>query len=125
MTTVTQTTTQSLIEDLVAKVREIATARPNNVYCKGRCEYAEGECSDGTTGCLLGQALLALGFTARRLRRLDEMSVSSIHVALSVLLKTDNLPPDKMRWLRRVQDAQDIEVEWGAAVEAADQELPI
>jgi hypothetical protein len=115
-----------VIDNLVAKVRELAAARPDNVY-RGDpgCEYAGGESSDGTTGCLLGQALLALGFTARALRKLDEQSVSSINVALKTLLGTDNLPPNKVRWLRRVQDAQDIEVAWGQAVLAANQEVPL
>jgi hypothetical protein len=117
--------TEHLIDDLVTKVREIAAARPENVYRNGRCEYADGECSDGTIGCILGQALLALGFTKRKLRRLDELPISSIGVVLTSLLKTDALPPNKVSWLRRVQDAQDIEVEWGAAVEAADQVVPL
>jgi hypothetical protein len=126
MTTATQTTrTQSVTNKLVAKVREIATARPNTVYLHRSCEYAEGECSDGTTGCLLGQALLALGYTVRELRRIDELTVSSVDAALKKLLKTDELPINTLRWLRHVQVAQDTEVAWGEAVEAADQEVSL
>lgn len=126
MTAATLTTgTQCVIENLVAKVREIATERPNTVYLHRSCEYSVGECSDGTTGCLLGQALRTLGYTVRDLRRLDELRVSSVDVALKKLLKTYELPLKKLRWLRRVQDAQDIEVAWREAVEAADQEAPL
>jgi hypothetical protein len=120
------TKASNMIDALVTKVRKLGLARPHTVYLSDAgCNYADGNCSDGTTGCLLGQALLELGYSAGQLRRLDEMPISSVAIVLEALLKTDNLPVDKVRWLRRVQDAQDVEVAWGEAVRAADQEVPL
>jgi hypothetical protein len=130
-------TTQLVIENLVAKVRELARKRPNNIYQpvqtepKGyipsfRCTYLGGTCTDGTVGCLVGQALAAIGFTISRLESVDKLPIEE---ALEKLIARDreltSKEYDQINWLNAVQTAQDTGKPWCNAVAIADQEEPL
>ena len=45
------------LDELVAEVRSIASDRGEVTYPDGPCFYDKGECSDGSVGCVFGQAL--------------------------------------------------------------------
>ena len=126
-------TSQSVIEDLVSKVRELAVARPETIYQPSptgqatptiRCSYLAGTCSDGTVGCLLGQALVAVGYTAEQLRAVDLLGIEE---AIEKLLPCELTDEEyrRVRWLESVQNAQDNGHPWGEAIRIADEEEPL
>ena len=127
------TITQSVIGNLFDKVRELAAARPETVYRPWptgqsspmtRCSYLSGACSDGTVGCLLGQALLAIGFTAERLQPVDLLAiVEVIEKLLPIELSKEDR--QRVRWLESVQNAQDNGCPWREAIDIADREEPL
>jgi hypothetical protein len=122
------------IEDLVANVRELAASRPDNIYQPAsaapptapqrKCSYLTGNCHDGTVGCLLGQALLAIGFTAHQLRRIDTLSIEEALASLSEV-DSGHVDGGHVAWLMAVQCGQDEGHTWRRAVELADQEEPL
>jgi hypothetical protein len=125
--------TKPLIDNLVGKVRELASARPDNVYRAGpsgqsspptKCTYLGGTCTDGTVGCLVGQALLAIGYTAEQLQPVDQLGIEeAIEKMLPCELTDDEY--DKVRWLESAQNAQDNGSPWKEAVRIADAEQPL
>ena len=48
------------LDRLVTEIRKIAAERPDTVYESSLCHYNFGLCNDGSTGCLIGQALNAI-----------------------------------------------------------------
>lgn len=107
------------VEELVSKVREIAKSRPNTVYTGTHrgCEYNAGECSDGSIGCLFGQAMKELGVFY-----LDYTNY--IDVILSNRLKIAEPSDPKVMWCRKVQYCQDGGLDWGSSVEKANDYYP-
>jgi hypothetical protein len=129
----TTTINSPLVESLVTLVRELAIARPETVYrpcwseksnSMGRCSYLAGACSDGSVGCLLGQALLALGFTTDHLQPVNHLGIKEALEKLHPCQLTDH-DYDQVRWLETVQSAQDNGQTWQEAVERADEEEPL
>lgn len=107
------------VEELVAKVREIAKSRPDTIYTgteKG-CEYNAGRCSDGSIGCLFGQAMKELG------EHYLEYG-GYIDSVLSGNLKIAKNSDPKVLWCRKVQYCQDNSRSWGSSVEYADTLCP-
>lgn len=126
------TTTLSIVDNLARKVRELAIARPETVYRPSptgqaspatRCSYLGGTCTDGTVGCLVGQAFFAIGFTADQLRPVDHLGIEE---ALENLLPSEFSAEEyrQVRWLESVQNAQDNGHPWHEAIDIADQEEP-
>lgn len=106
------------------KVRELAKRSPNNVYDKdeeyGSCFYSTGKCSDGSMGCIFGQALTVLGVNAAFFDNLDKGASPYIDTVLDTLkIKTT---PKQENWALLVQDSQDGQLSWKEAVECADEE---
>lgn len=103
------------ITELIARVREEANKRPNNVYrpdVKDRddlaCFYNSGVCSDGTIGCIFGQIL----------------SVNSYHGCLSIERVLEGIgmsaSDDQILWCTMVQNHQDRGHTWSECVRYAD-----
>jgi hypothetical protein len=116
----TTTISLSLVGSLVTKVRELATAKPETVYRPawtdeplptGQCSYLGGTCSDGSVGCLVGQALLAMGFMTGQLRPVDQLGIVEALEKLHPCELTEE-ERDKVRWLETVQSAQDNSQPW-------------
>ncbi len=98
------------LDELVAKVREISAKRPEVSY-GGACSYDTGECSDGTVGCLIGQALDAIDWGLY-----PEDSGDTI----SDLLEEEGYEDFRVAWCGMVQGHQDMSFSWGECVEYAD-----
>ncbi len=109
------------VEELVAKVREIAKSRPDTIYygTEQGCEYNAGLCSDGSIGCLFGQAMKELGETYLEYGGFID----------SVLCRRDNLNiakhgDVKVSWCLKVQNNQDSGTDWGTCIKSADALYP-
>jgi hypothetical protein len=128
-------------DELIAAVREFATADPNHVYAKtemdpssydyimsfddiGGCLYSDL----GVEQCIVGRALSACGVMMSTLRSADLDAWGS--VASVVTPKADDpdesrivvegLTEDDVQWLMIVQDSQDKGLPWAEAVYRAD-----
>jgi hypothetical protein len=116
------------LSELVAQVRRLAADRPDNVYqpelvgAGHRCSYLDGRCTDGTLGCLVGQAFRAAGLTADELQPVNRLAICE---ALEHLLRQDIdcLQGAHIAWLMSVQNAQDEGARWREAIEVADREV--
>lgn len=117
-------------KQLVAKVREIATERPNVVYKQGSaregkafppCEYGSGKCSDGSEGRIFGQAFIALGVPSEALD--VGYFTGEIDEVLCYLSINDGNGIDD--WCLDVQQHQDQGSSWAVAVQLADEAHPI
>lgn len=121
--------------DLVKEVIKLAKKYPNNIYPNQfTCEYSSGKCSNGTHGCLIGQALKKLGFDTKRIDKMVETSDDAagegdINSLLDGLLRpyvrtypstsvSLNLKKQKyIRFLTTIQAKQDDHLTWGDALE--------
>lgn len=86
--------------------RRLAEQSPSNEYSYPvpetlKCSYRAGECSDGSIGCIIGQAILAAGL---------DLPVGSLEIGRYL----------NSAWLRQVQLRHDMCMSWGKAVEGAD-----
>lgn len=112
------------IQDLITEVRSIAQKRADVIYTKQddmeTCSYNYGSCSDGTVGCLFGQALQELGFDT------SEVDNENIDTVIERLVekdrdpKTESYPSEQIEWCALVQMNQDHGLSWGVAVYKAD-----
>lgn len=99
---------------LIAQIRELAKKAPNNLYIKpdekyNTCCYDRGTCTDGSIGCIFGQALRALG--------LELKGAATISSVLS-----DNQIPcseSEKHWCATVQRLQDQGKTWSEALRLA------
>lgn len=118
------------IDQVIAKVREIAAARPDFIYIALRwgtdsagpgepngCKYMHGD----QPGCIFGQALTALGVSPGKLREHDRNG----HNIYAVFGSPSVLSPEyaDVAWCSRVQRAQDRGNAWGEAVKYGDDSL--
>lgn len=117
------------VEKIIAKVRELAAASPENKYigfpdyCV--CYYTAGKCSDGTEGCIIGQALVELGllnkcdllvyYLHKGEFHNDTMFVTKLFEKLNIKLSLV-----QKEWLWKVQSFQDRKHSWSSAVNSAD-----
>lgn len=100
------------IEKLVTMVRAIAFARPETYYLEKKCQYAIGKCSDGTVGCLFGQAFKEL--------KVKRNFGANAGISL-VIDKLDVACSRHQReWCSYVQHYQDHRNTWGDAIHMAD-----
>lgn len=106
--------------DIIQAIRELVETSPDNVYQKqfsdNRCFYTQGSCSDGSTGCIIGQALLKLGVDRDELKKHDliECPVTgqpfpAIHV---VNIFIPDLPYNVLSFCNDIQSTQDRENTW-------------
>lgn len=104
-------------KEVEAEIRRLAAESPDNVYRGGEdagCLYTLGTCTNGSKGCIVGQALCRLGFE----EQCKEMDRSGGQNA-DDMLRACNILGD-YRWINTVQGAQDEEMKWGEAVELAE-----
>lgn len=111
---------------LVAKVKELAQASPDNRYSKPMeilsrvectaCSNIRGLCTNGSEGCIIGQALLALGVDRAILADHEHDSVRNLLRATSDLYDKNTV---EMEWLVHVQLNQDGGLAWSYAVQEA------
>lgn len=115
-------------ERLKEVVRSLAATSPDNKYIKrapindSTCSYLEGQCTNGSKGCIFGQAFALLGASETFLEECDKIG-SITFVAKEKQLAIFNgyeLTDDDIRWYRRVQSCQDSGKSWKEAVESAD-----
>lgn len=100
------------VEELIARVRQLAEDEFTNRYHRvggGSCLYDEGTCTNGSVGCIFGQAWPSLtGFRP-----------------IAVFLEKLNATEEQIEWCRSVQEDQDNAQTWGASVENADRLYPL
>ena len=136
------------LEQLEAAVREIAAERPDFVYtkqparqgydCEGsECSYVSAGISvdHQGEGCIVGQALMRIGFDKELLAEIQGGVAQDIRDFLAHpvfqerfegLSQIENLHDPRnhrLRWLSRVQGAQDTGSSWEEAVKEADRAL--
>lgn len=107
------------IEQLIDRVKEIAKHRQDNKYVVGqfaRCYYTKGNCSDGSCGCIFGQALVSLDPNLKTtLVALDNYPTP---IAI-LLLKLGITGSDaQLEWCAQVQRLQDSGDLWGKCIPA-------
>lgn len=123
------------VADVVVKVREIAAAYYHRVYQRPSNEPQITGClyvhHDGgpaetltlTPGCIIGQALHALGVPLEFLTECEGMLVSGVLNRLGVEIYSTQEVRRDTEWLERVQSYQDQGIEWGTAVIYTDEDL--
>lgn len=107
------------IKQIIAKVRELATKHPSNIYTgpypgKQNCFYESGGCQDGSVGCIFGQAFAQLDFPIQ--------GSSSIRTLLD--RHSINYHHDEVSWCSLFQLSQDKGHTWSKALEVADEFYP-
>lgn len=104
------------VPELEIKVRELAAKSPDNIYKPDEsrqynqyvsCFYNEGKCSDGSIGCIIGQAIKAL----------DEEFFEKIKKSVCGV---SDIVYGKTKWLQSVQAFQDKGNTWGKCIELSD-----
>ena len=106
----------SLIQ-LARTVRKIASDRPDVKYmAQGNCMYDTGACSDGSVGCIFGQAINQLGLKVPH--NFEGCSINMVLEEINTVKYSDQTK--KMQWLDIVQASQDVGMSWAAAVSKAD-----
>lgn len=103
--------------DVLDKIIEIGNRFPDYVYMNKQgeliCQYTDG--ANGQ-GCIVGQALRALGVPYDMLKRYDQ---DDDGVAASVVLRNlfgHNLDSSVLNTIDLIQTHQDSEMPWGQAV---------
>lgn len=112
------------LDDVKSKIRELAAAAPTNYYSQvvttsgeRACMYTQGECSNGTVGCIVGQALCALGFR-KQCEEIDAKGGDTAEVMLQACgLK---VTAKDYYWFFKVQVYQDMGFMWSDAIVVAD-----
>lgn len=103
------------VPDLISEIRKLASEHPDNVYEKTDgllCSYSRGTCTDGSRGCIFGQAFKRLGIDIPR--KFDDRTIHG-------LLDGHNLgSTDELNWCNAVQLKQDTGWTWSNAVSYAD-----
>lgn len=108
------------IADLISEVRKLVSEHPDNIYRglgsdpnHNNCSYSSGTCTDGSCGCIFGQAFKRLGVDVMQLD--DTRSIYAV-------INDNDIPCAKedKSWCGVVQSNQDAGDTWGKAVEKAD-----
>jgi hypothetical protein len=112
------------IDDVIAGVRALAAEFPECVYTSPDdlgCYFTLGRCSNGSVGCLIGQAVALQGGKLP-----DDEKVGSIEIL--ALLHNNGIagvPIRTLSWLVTVQGGQDSGKPWREAVAIADTEATL
>ncbi len=108
--------TTPTVKDIIQEVRRLAKESPDNKYENiDGCFYSQGMCTNGSIGCMFGQAFKNLGIKIP-----DNLDRSGIVGVLSELKLSEF--NDHSMWCLDVQKLQDTRTTWGEAVSTADQE---
>ncbi len=99
------------LDQLIETVRKIARERPDVTSDTKTCMYESGVCSDGSVGCLFGQAFEAMGW-----KPYDPVASQTIDKVLNGEVGYGG----KVYWCADVQEVQDCGVPWGEAVRQVD-----
>lgn len=103
------TTTQ----EIETAVREIVSERPDYIYDNaGYYLHKDEEGNPTVPGCLLGHALLRVGYTTEQLQFVNSKGIKAIAPRLKI--------EGDLKWLNDVQILQDSNITWANAVRAAD-----
>lgn len=109
------------VSELCAAVRRLASESPLNIYLPaikgGKCRYSSGECKDGSIGCIVGQALRAIGLDPAAFDNAEVLAPSAAKVVGDL---GGNWGPGA--WLLEVQRGQDAGRSWRVAVADADEQ---
>jgi hypothetical protein len=106
---------------LLDEVRNIANERPDVTYQNEDCMYDTGKCSDGTVGCLIGQALTRLDIDPAFLDRgSDTPDIASI---IDREIYFEDCDDTNISWLANVQSYQDEGLSWREAIRLSDEHL--
>lgn len=107
--------------EIVKSVREIVAERPEVSYLHVYCHYTQKDASDGSCGCLMGQAIIKrYPELEEKLKKTDNRAcVPGIKYLLIEVLKFEELVG--VDWLVRVQALQDSGATWGRCVQLADE----
>ena len=112
------------MKTLVKTVRDIVRERPDVRYQAQRaCSYIAGNCTDGSVGCLIGQALVKLGVTFdadETTKRISTLVQPFCDDSTDELRKYNNAANT---WLAHVQSAQDHKEVWIDCVTYADADV--
>lgn len=114
------------IDKLISAVRGLALKSPNNVYVRPAgalcCSNVKGTCTDGSVGCIIGQAIRIVDPTFEFINDLEECSIRSNNKPDSLLSNKLGFDhgSDKLMWLKCVQRRQDKGDTWCEAVKYAD-----
>jgi hypothetical protein len=94
-------------QPLIAEVRRLAAERGDVRYLPEHCRYTEGSCSDGSCGCVIGQALLNIGVPQARLAELDGGGGCGVGELFEAGWFDVSEASEACEWLRSVQNFQD------------------
>ncbi len=109
-------TTVDRLDELVAEVRKIAAERPDTRYEHKGCFYDQNECSDGSVGCVFGQAFRAIDWVPYK-------SGEKFYIA-GVLLREGYASSDlRLKWCGVFQCQQDRGFTWEEGIVVADEEI--
>lgn len=102
------------IDELIKEVRRLASESPDNIYLDRVCRYNSGENSNGSRGCIFGQAFRNLGF----------MQIQEEKTVRYVLSEAQGIEGDTqlLFWCDCVQAYQDSCKAWSECVAMADNE---
>ena len=110
--------------DLKQTIEKLAEESPDCTYKNSEtcfCSYYKGTCSNGSSGCIVGQACRILGFSEEDLVGMDRHG-AFMEVAKSVEFKKRfSLSSKEIDWVSVIQQEQDCPNSWSKAVLAANQ----
>lgn len=105
------------IEDLIQTVRDLASESPDNIYNRPEgmsvCLYNKGICTNGSVGCIFGQAFRKLGIEVDE----DGWIVIVLITVFGYQSSSQN------KWCSFVQCNQDRQKTWGECIKIADEEV--
>jgi hypothetical protein len=112
------------VHNVIAEVRKLAAEKPDNCYVPtdawGGCCYDKGQCTDGSVGCIFGQALQRLGRPITGCGSITQALCDSRWFE-PLTIDLDN----EVEWCKLVQQYQDANLSWGKAVESANRLYPL
>lgn len=104
------------LDELETEVRRLAAEKPDFVYEKPVnshiCKYVVEDEGRLKGSCIMGQALINLGVSARELSHWEGTGIGAIVANQGI--------SGERNWIAQVQYAQDRDASWGDAIKHAD-----
>lgn len=94
--------------DIFKATRELIESSPSNKYM-GDCSYSRGECTDGSVGCVIGQAILKVNPDFDEWSKIEGHNLYGVGKALGIedmdiyvefLLSVQRLQDKGLSWVR-------------------------
>jgi len=121
------------IKQLYDKVIELAQKYPENIYNRSKllgsinsgCYYTAGTCSNGSEGCIVGQALLSLDPSLNEILNAIDIGIVETHGGDTTvrdvleqlgLIKLENMSDYYITCLGQIQEKQDRGIKWSECV---------